>query len=65
MNEVLYNLKGLAIDAWIDAVPDDVYDPCPCGCGKKFRFIAKDEKTLIEHEEKFIRDYIESFKAKK
>lgn len=41
---------GLAIDAWLGAVPDNPYDPCPCGCGKAFRFVARDETTLTQHE---------------
>ena len=31
-----------AIDKWIMAIPDDPYEPCPCGCGKKFRFAMKE-----------------------
>ena len=37
-------------ELWIDAIPEDPYAKCPCGCGKKFKFV-KDE--IIEHEIKF------------
>jgi hypothetical protein len=44
------------VDAWLDAIPEDVYDPCPCGCGKAFRHVAKGgEEVLAEHEERFYR----------
>jgi hypothetical protein len=52
------NTNGLALDAWIAAIPEDVYDPCPCGCGEKFRYVAKDEKKLAEHENVFVRNRI-------
>jgi len=52
------NLSGLALDAWISAVPDDVYDLCPCGCGSKFRYITKDYKTLESHELTFVKRYM-------
>ena len=41
-----------ANDAWIDAIPEDPYDPCPCGCGKKFRFVMKGD--LDAHQKAFI-----------
>jgi hypothetical protein len=41
-----------AVDAWIDAIPDNWYDPCPCGCGKKFRFVMRPD-LLEEHEHRF------------
>ena len=46
------------VDAWIDAleaVMDDPYKPCPCGCGKKFRFAVKD--GIQKHEEAFKENY--------
>jgi hypothetical protein len=43
--------------AWFDAIPDDVYEKCPCGCSIKFRFVMKDEKILAEHESRFIENY--------
>jgi hypothetical protein len=39
------------VDAWIDAIPDNVYAPCPCGCGMKFRFAMKE--GIAKHEERF------------
>ena len=42
-------------DALIDAIPENVYDPCPCGCGKKWRFVVK-SKEAIEHIKKFCDD---------
>jgi hypothetical protein len=40
------NEHGLALDAWIASIPEDVYQPCPCGCGEKFRYVVKAE-TLV------------------
>ena len=38
------------IDAWIMAVPDNPYDPCPCGCGKKWRYVERaGEKEIDVH----------------
>ncbi len=49
------------VDAWIDALGvaiENPYDPCPCGCGIKFRFVVKKgHQYLYEHEEQFIRNY--------
>jgi hypothetical protein len=39
------------IDAWIEAIPEDPYAPCPCGCGKKFRFAFKE--GVEQHEARF------------
>ena len=54
-----FNLHGLANDEWIHSVlaniPDDPYKPCPCGCGKAWRYALKD---LDKHEEDFINEYI-------
>lgn len=49
-----------ANDAWIDAIPENVYDPCPCGCGMKFRFAMKE--GLEPHEKRFIENFITSLK---
>ena len=46
-----------AVDAWIDAIPDDAYAPCPCGCGSKWRFVEKDRDHLHEHEERFYQNW--------
>ena len=35
-------------DAWLDAIPEDAYDPCPCGCGKKWRYIVREGEAEIE-----------------
>ena len=51
-------MRVIATDAWIDAMPEDVYQLCPCGCGKKFRFVIK-ENSLEEHEARFVKAYKE------
>lgn len=43
------------VDLWIDAIPEDNYSLCPCGCGKKFKFV-KDE--LEKHEEQFYKNIL-------
>ena len=46
------------MDAWMNAIPDDVYAPCPCGCGKSFRYVVKGgEDALKEHAENFFRKF--------
>lgn len=45
----------LPVDAWIDAIPENPYDLCPCGCGKKWRFALKDGIEI--HEKQFIEQY--------
>ena len=47
------NQTGIATDQWIQAIPDDPYDLCPCGCGMKFRFALK--QGIDSHAEEFIR----------
>ena len=47
-----------AFDAWIAAMPEDQYAPCPCGCGKKFRFVVRDEKVCAEHEKTFVENFL-------
>ena len=37
-------------ELWIDAIPEDPYDKCPCDCGRKFKFV-KEEIGI--HERKF------------
>jgi hypothetical protein len=44
-----------ANDAWIDAIPESPYDPCPCGCGMKWRFAAKENPEA--HYQKFVDDW--------
>lgn len=42
---------GTPIDLWIDAVPEDMYKPCPCGCGRKMKFVLPE---IEEHEKRFV-----------
>ena len=35
-------------DAFIDALPDDAYGLCPCGCGKKLKFVAQEKPVDVE-----------------
>ena len=50
-----WNLNtGMAIDAWIDSIPDNKYDICKCGCGVKFKFILNPET----HEQTYIAKHI-------
>ena len=44
-----------ADDAWIDAIPDDTYAPCPCGCKMKWKF-AKQE--VAKHEQAFYQKFL-------
>jgi len=46
-----------ASDAFINAIPDDVYDLCPCGCGKKWKFVLKQPE---EHYNRFVEEYIKN-----
>lgn len=34
--------KALMFDLWLDKAPTDLYELCPCGCGKKIRFAEKE-----------------------
>lgn len=41
--------EWMAQDAWINAIGDlTSYDPCPCGCGRKWRFVVKDGEAAIK-----------------
>lgn len=51
--------NGELVDMWIDAIPDNVYDLCPCGCGKKWKFVKNEP---AEHEQAFY-DKIRSTKC--
>ena len=55
MQNNMQNEIGLAIDAWIEAIPDDPYALCPCGCGKKWKFCIPEAE---QHEQKFIKDLV-------
>ena len=42
-------------DAFIDALPDDAYGMCPCGCGKKLKFVAQEKPQDVEqHFQRFV-----------
>jgi hypothetical protein len=43
-------ITGQMVDAFIDAIPESAYDPCPCGCGKKLKFIIPEAE---KHEQTF------------
>jgi len=51
-----------AVDAFIDAIPDNPYDKCPCGCGIKWRFVIMDSlgnpEQLEQHEQRFHDNYM-------
>ena len=51
------------VDAWIDAIPDDNYAPCPCGCGMKLRYAEKD--GIEKHEQRFIDKHIAEQEARR
>lgn len=62
INPTEYNMEGFAIEAWLDAIPDDPYAPCPCGCGKKWRFALKEtpDNNIIDHEKRFIENWLKN-----
>lgn len=31
--------------ALIAAIPDNPYDPCPCGCSKKWRYVLRNREA--------------------
>lgn len=37
---------------FIFAVPEDAYQPCPCGCGMKWRYVYKGGEAEIEKHSK-------------
>ena len=39
-------------DALIEAIPENPYDLCPCGCGQKWRFVLK-SPDVKEHADRF------------
>ena len=57
-----FNLHGLAVDKWLSVTPDENADPykspCPCGCGKMWKYCLK---NIQEHEERFIKNFIEKY----
>ena len=42
------------INKFINAIPENVYDPCPCGCGKTWRYVIRDNE-IDEHVERFLK----------
>jgi len=50
MNDLEYSPE--VVDAWIDAIPENPYNPCPCGCGKKWRFVLTSTEVK-EHMDRF------------
>jgi len=55
MNDIEYSPETTA--ALILAIPDDVYGKCPCGCGKKWKFVKSEVVELELHTKKFCDDY--------
>ena len=49
--------------ALIYAIPDNPYNPCPCGCGKKWRFVMRDGEAE-EHAKRFCDNYLKNIKNK-
>lgn len=35
-------VEAAILDAFVSAFPADPYDPCPCGCGAKWKFVRHD-----------------------
>lgn len=50
MDDLVYSPE--TTDALISAIPDNPYDPCPCGCGKKWRYVLRDGQAE-QHATKF------------
>lgn len=46
---------GSGVDAWLDAIPEDNRDPCPCGCGRKWKRVFR-SGAVDEHEAQFIKN---------
>jgi hypothetical protein len=44
--------KPEVTDKLIDAIPENVYDLCFCGCGKKWKFV-KQSPDVEEHFKRF------------
>jgi len=52
------------VDAFIKAIPDDPYQPCPCGCGQKWKFVKRDP-NIEQHVEKFVKDFLQKINIDK
>lgn len=50
-------IEHMAEEAFIESIPDNPYAPCPCGCGKKFKFV---KDNYDEHYQRFIQNYLAS-----
>ena len=61
IEEIIYSPE--TTDALIDAFPKNPYDPCPCGCGIKWRYVVRDGE-IEKHAVKFCNDYEEKLKEK-
>jgi hypothetical protein len=50
------------VDTWIDSIPNNPYDLCPCGCGKKWKY-AKQETMygVIDHWQNFYKKMLANF----
>ncbi|MFA7219066.1 MAG: hypothetical protein WC119_00880 [Synergistaceae bacterium] len=55
--------EQILADEWFLAIPDDLYQPCPCGgidgkgCNKKMRFVIKDgDEEIDKHIDQFIQN---------
>lgn len=48
--------KIYAVEEFMDQCPtEDPYQPCPCGCGSKFRYVMKGgNKELDIHYKRFV-----------
>lgn len=44
-----------ADEAWLDAIPEDAYDKCPCECGMKWKFARQE---VVKHEENFRKNFL-------
>ena len=46
-------------EMWIDAIGDlGAYELCPCGCGRKWKFVVRDGEKSIEACERRFKDKI-------
>ena len=53
------NHEGLAKDAFMMATPEDPYKLCPCGCGKKWRYVIRDGE-FEKHEQTFVDNWLKT-----
>ena len=52
------NLEGIAKDEFMFSIPDNPYDLCPCGCGKKWRFVVTSGE-FDKHEDMFVKSWVD------